>query len=155
MKTVSADTKKKKQTIIKACSKIDKELKELQELSVREHETKDKLEYPIKLHVNSKVFLAKFLKDKLETKDREAQKVVKDLNDKERKEDAKADFESKTKKEESRNKINLLSWIHFDMQDLASALIKVDEQYNIVTGKKKRVEHLYDFYQKKSSSLSD
>lgn len=120
MKTITADTKKKKQTIIKACSKIDKELKELQELTVREHETKDKLEYPIKLHVNSKVFLAKFLKDKLETKDKEAKKVVKDLNDKEReliKEDAEAlqAFESKKKKEESRNKINLLSWIHFDM----------------------------------------
>lgn len=40
------------------------------------------------------------------------------------------------------------------MQDLASVFINVDEQNNIITGKKKRVETLFDFYHKKSSSLA-
>lgn len=49
---------KRKYEILKACSKIDKELKNLENISVYDSNTREKLQYPIKFIAKSKAFLA-------------------------------------------------------------------------------------------------
>ena len=46
------------------------------------------------------------------------------------------------------------SHFELEMQDLASVLIEIDEEFNTIKGKKKRVETLFDFYHMKSSNLA-
>jgi len=49
MESISSDVTKRKREIVKVCSKIDKELHNLERVAIRETQTKDKLIYPIKL----------------------------------------------------------------------------------------------------------
>ena len=58
-------------------------------------------------------------------------------------------------REKTTQQISKESHFELEMQDLASVLIKIDEEFNTIKGKKKRVETLFDFYHMKSSNLAE